>query len=83
MTQLRFNNLLVLHVHKDRTNSLQLTACLNEFVSGSEHRSSLWKILSFYFSRIYVVKLVFLSNVLWSENLPELRPRADPHRIRG
>ena len=27
MTQLRFNNLLVLHVHKERTDSLQLTDC--------------------------------------------------------
>ena len=42
MTQLHFNNLLVLHVHKERTDTLQLTACLNEFVSGSEHRSSLF-----------------------------------------
>ena len=35
MTQLLFNNLLVLHVHKERTDTLQVTACLNEFVTGS------------------------------------------------
>ena len=32
MTQLRFKNLLVLHVHKERTDTLQLTACLNDCV---------------------------------------------------
>ena len=38
MTQLRLNNLLVLHIHKEMTDNLDLTACLNDFVSGSEHR---------------------------------------------
>ena len=42
VTQLHFNNLLVLHVHTERTVILQLTASLNEFVSGSKHRSSLF-----------------------------------------
>ena len=33
MSQIRFNNLLVLHVHKDKTDNLNLVNCLNEFVS--------------------------------------------------
>ena len=55
MTQLLFR-LLVLHVHKERTDTLQVTACLNEFVTGSGHRSSLfgtsWVILRVCFSVI-------------------------------
>lgn len=42
MSQLRFNNLLVLHVHKDRADQLNLKTCLNEFVSGSDHRIHLF-----------------------------------------
>ena len=38
MFQLRLNNLLLLHVHKDRTDSMDLIACLNDFVGDSEHR---------------------------------------------
>ena len=38
MSQQRLNNLMVLHVHKDRTDELDLKVCLNEFVTGSEHR---------------------------------------------
>ena len=42
MTDSRLNNLLVLHVHKDRCDSLVLEDCLNEFVCGSEHHLSLF-----------------------------------------
>ena len=42
MSDTRLNNLLVLHVHKDRCDSLGLEDCLNEFVCGSEHRLSLF-----------------------------------------
>ena len=41
-TTIRLNNLLVLHVHKDRCDSLVLAVCLNQFVSDSEHRLSLF-----------------------------------------
>ena len=34
MCDTRLNNLLVLHVHKDRCDSLVLTVCLNQFVCG-------------------------------------------------
>ena len=36
--QERLNNLLVLHVHKERTNGLDLTDAANKFVAGSELR---------------------------------------------
>ena len=42
MSQLRLNNLLILHIHKERTDNLELTTCLNEFVFGSEHRVSIF-----------------------------------------
>ena len=38
MTQQRLNNLMVLHVHKDITDSLKLQDIANEFVGNSEHR---------------------------------------------
>ena len=61
MTQLDFKNLLVLHVHKERTDTLQLPACLNEFVSGSENRSSLfgtfWVIFSSMFQCLTCISL--------------------------
>ena len=38
MTQARLNNLMVMHIHKDRLDKLCLKSCLNEFVSLNEHR---------------------------------------------
>lgn len=37
MTQERLNHLMLLYVHKERTDSLDLKAVLNEFVGVSEH----------------------------------------------
>ena len=42
MCDTRLNNLLVLHVHKDRCDSLVLAVCLYQFMSDSEHRLSLF-----------------------------------------
>ena len=42
MTQVRFNNLLILHIHKEKTDNLDLASCLNEFIAGNEHRLSLF-----------------------------------------
>ena len=42
MSQIRFNNLLILHVHKDKTDNLNLVDCLNEFVSLNDHRFSVF-----------------------------------------
>ena len=41
MTQQRLNNLMVLHVHKDITDSLKLQDIANEFVGISKHRLKL------------------------------------------
>ena len=38
MLQLRLNNLLILHAHKDRTDDLVIPSCLKEFVKRNEHR---------------------------------------------
>ena len=38
MTQERLNSLLVLHVHKDKTDKLNLNSCLNDFASSSTHK---------------------------------------------
>ena len=40
MSQVRLNSLLMLHVHKERTDNL--TSCLNKIFSGSEHRASVF-----------------------------------------
>ena len=42
MTQERLNNILVLHVHNDLTDNLNLTEVANEFVMGSEFRLTLF-----------------------------------------
>ena len=38
MTQLRLNNLIVLHVHKNLSDDLDLTSIAMEFISGNESR---------------------------------------------
>ena len=38
MTQSRLNNTMVLHVHKEKTDALNLVDVANEFVAGSDHR---------------------------------------------
>lgn len=38
MSQVRLNNLLILHVHKQQTDELDLKIILNEIVSSNEHR---------------------------------------------
>ena len=40
MGQEHLNNLLMLHVHKEYTDELDLIAVANEFVSHCEHRLS-------------------------------------------
>ena len=42
MTQARLNYLMLLHVHKERTDTLDLKALLNDFVECSEHRSNIF-----------------------------------------
>ncbi len=38
MSQSRLNNLMLLHVHKHRTDNLDLKICSNEFITGNDHR---------------------------------------------
>ena len=38
MTQTRMNNLVTLHVHKERTDTLDLKAIANEFTARNERR---------------------------------------------
>ena len=38
MKQSRLNHLMILHVHKDATDSLDLIVCANDFIAGNEHR---------------------------------------------
>lgn len=42
MTQARLNHLLILHVHKDACDKLDLLNVANDFVKGSEHRRQLF-----------------------------------------
>ena len=39
MHQDRLNHLMVLHVHKDKTDNIPLDRCVNEFISSNSHRS--------------------------------------------
>ena len=38
MSQSRLNNLMALHVHKERCDNLCLQSCVNDFISSNEHR---------------------------------------------
>ena len=38
MTQTRMNNLIILHVHKERTDALDLKAIANEFTARNKRR---------------------------------------------
>ena len=42
MGQQRLNYLMLLHVHKERTDNLDLKSVLNDFVGDSEHRGGIF-----------------------------------------
>jgi len=42
MSQNRLNNMMVLHIHKEKTDALNLLSVANEFVTESEHRLNLF-----------------------------------------
>lgn len=42
MSQQRMNNLMLLHVHKDITDGLDLKSVANDFVADSDHRLSMF-----------------------------------------
>ena len=43
MSQIRINNLLLLHVHKNETDELNPEKIVEEFVSESEHRLAIFR----------------------------------------
>ena len=45
MKQSRLNHLMVLHVHRELTENLDLIACANDFVASNKHRIRVWKVL--------------------------------------
>ena len=53
MTQQRLNNLMVLHVHKERTHSLNEVDIANKLVGDSEHRLTMFG--KFQYIRIHAV----------------------------
>ena len=57
MTQNSLNNLMVLHIHKDSTDSLDLMNIAQDFVAGREGRLSVWRLSTITF--IYL--LTYLS----------------------
>ena len=42
MAQERLNHLMIMYVHKERTDKLDLKSVLNAFVGGSEHSSGIF-----------------------------------------
>ncbi len=48
MSRQRLNSLMILHVHKDSIDEIDLKSCLNDFVAGSEHRNSIFGQLSIF-----------------------------------
>ncbi len=42
MTQARLNHLLMLHVHKEACDSLDLELCIDDFCRESEHRRNIF-----------------------------------------
>ena len=42
MTQQRLNHLMLLHIHKSRTDSLSLVDVANNFICGHDHRKHLF-----------------------------------------
>ena len=66
MGQSRLNHLMILPIHKERTDELSLQSCLNTFVAGSEHRLSLFEHFEYFLwllillaSYIYVLGCYF------------------------
>ena len=42
MSQQRLNHLMLLHVHKSRTDALKLVDVANDFISGHDHRKHIF-----------------------------------------
>ena len=42
MTENRLNSVMLLHIHKERTDSLSLIDVANDFIQGSDHRHTVF-----------------------------------------
>lgn len=42
MTQARLNHFMLLHVHKERTDKIDLKSVVNQFIDESEHHLSIF-----------------------------------------
>ena len=42
MTQHRLNHLMILHIHKELTDNIDMLKAANDFVAGSEHRLTIF-----------------------------------------
>ena len=50
MSQQRLNHLMLLHVHKERTDALDLEEAAREFIVNSEHRQRISAHFNHYFA---------------------------------
>ena len=46
MSQLRLNNIMILHVHKDKTDNMEIIKVANDFVQGSSRREQIFGIFA-------------------------------------
>ena len=67
MSQELLNYLMLLHVHKERTDTLDIKTILNDFIMNSDHRSSILRIINFSFSFILII--IILINLNFLNNL--------------
>ena len=42
MTENRLNSVMLLHIHKEKTDSLSLISITNDFVQGTDHRQTVF-----------------------------------------
>ena len=60
MLQEQLNHLMLLHVHRERTDALDMKKTLNDFIENSEHRSSIFcKKFSIFILITYHIHLIF------------------------
>ena len=58
MPQRRLNHMMPLHVHKDKVDKVDPHSIGQSFVTASEHRASVWKILNLDITSLLVVNKV-------------------------
>ena len=64
MTQQKLNSLMILHVHKDKTDSLNLDQVANKFVNRKETREHfLVNLMSNLYLCMYVASILYLFSI--------------------